>query len=286
MGNAIISRGTDISKKADINHKHSSADIISGTLPINRGGTGATTADSVLTNLGLTATVAELNYVDGVTSNIQTQINTMKSNFQDGCEKIAEAITAEGVTTANDASPQTMAANIEKIRSNGNATANQILSGKTAYSEKKYVTGTMTNWGAKTLTPTGNNTATSGAGYYSSVTANGAAAYAAGKNSRTLQRKVLDFTYDHGYITDVDGYRTFTVNNFAICDCRSTLQTWDQGSPTAKTTTVTGAALSYNASTGYICCTYQHPIHYINGSTQKMAAKASLDIKIVLYYVE
>jgi hypothetical protein len=59
-----------------------------GTLPINRGGTNATTAEGALTSLGLTATAAEintldgitattteLNYTDGVTSNIQTQLD-------------------------------------------------------------------------------------------------------------------------------------------------------------------------------------------------------------------
>ncbi len=285
MGNAIISRGTDISNKADINHKHSSTDITSGTLPINRGGTGATTAASVLTNLGLTATATELNYVGGVTSNIQTQINTMKSNFQDGCEKIAEAITAEGISTATTASPQTMATNIGKIRSGGNATAGNILSGKTAYSGKSYITGTMINQGAKTLTPAGNYTVTFGEGYYSSVTADGTAAYEAGRNLKKLIRKELNFTYEQGYVTDIEGYKTFTVDNFAICECKLTLQTWAQGTPTAKTTTLAGATLSYNSSTGNIVCTYQAPVHYINGSTQKMAAKASLNIKMVLYYV-
>ena len=74
----------------------SASDITSGTLssdrlptvPVTKGGTGATTAAGALTNLGITATAAELNkldgvtattaelnYVDGVTSNIQTQLN-------------------------------------------------------------------------------------------------------------------------------------------------------------------------------------------------------------------
>lgn len=48
---------------------------ITGTLPLIHGGTGATTATAALTNLGITATASELNYVDGVTSNIQTQLN-------------------------------------------------------------------------------------------------------------------------------------------------------------------------------------------------------------------
>lgn len=41
----------------------------------NQNLTGAQQTNA-LTNLGITATVAELNYVDGVTSNIQTQLNS------------------------------------------------------------------------------------------------------------------------------------------------------------------------------------------------------------------
>lgn len=50
---------------------------VTGTLPIANGGTGATTAAGALASFGLTATAAELNYVDGVTSNIQTQLNNI-----------------------------------------------------------------------------------------------------------------------------------------------------------------------------------------------------------------
>lgn len=49
--------------------------------PISLGGTGATTSSKALTNLGITATASELNYVDGVTSNIQTQLNG-KANYE------------------------------------------------------------------------------------------------------------------------------------------------------------------------------------------------------------
>lgn len=48
---------------------------VTGTLPVANGGTGATTAAGVLSNLGITATATELNYVDGVTSNVQSQLN-------------------------------------------------------------------------------------------------------------------------------------------------------------------------------------------------------------------
>lgn len=54
-----------------------------GVLQIEDGGTGATTAQGVLTNLGLTATTTELNYCDGVTSNIQTQLNALAKRIAD-----------------------------------------------------------------------------------------------------------------------------------------------------------------------------------------------------------
>jgi microcystin-dependent protein len=76
---------------ATSSHGHALTDAaITGILAVAKGGTGATSAASALTNLGLTATAAELNvldgipagltateigYVDGVTSSIQTQLN-------------------------------------------------------------------------------------------------------------------------------------------------------------------------------------------------------------------
>ena len=44
-------------------------------VPIEKGGTGANNAEEALKNLGITASAEELNYVDGVTSDIQTQFN-------------------------------------------------------------------------------------------------------------------------------------------------------------------------------------------------------------------
>ena len=77
-----------IGNKANKSHNHAASDITSGTLssdrlpvvPIAKGGTGATTAADALTNLGLTATASELNYIKGATSNIQTQLNAKVPN--------------------------------------------------------------------------------------------------------------------------------------------------------------------------------------------------------------
>lgn len=61
-------------------------------VPIENGGTGATTAANALKNFGLTATAEELNYVDGVISNVQTQLNG-KSPTTHG-----HALTDSGIT--------------------------------------------------------------------------------------------------------------------------------------------------------------------------------------------
>lgn len=115
-----------VSGKANSSHNHAASNITSGTLssdrlptvPITKGGTGATTASGALTNLGVTATAAELNkmdgvtatttelnYVDGVTSNIQTQLDSKASSshnhiYYGVCSTAADAA-AKTVTIDN-----------------------------------------------------------------------------------------------------------------------------------------------------------------------------------------
>ena len=109
--------GTALSNKAAASHNHAASNITSGTfstdrlptIPISKGGTGATTAEEALVNLGITAsvtelnkldgitaTVSELNYVDGVTSNIQTQLNSKQATITGG----ASTITSSNLTTS------------------------------------------------------------------------------------------------------------------------------------------------------------------------------------------
>ena len=52
------------------------------------------------------------------TEEMQQKVDDMHTNFQNGCNIIAAAITAEGVETATNSTPQTMAENIHKIAQN------------------------------------------------------------------------------------------------------------------------------------------------------------------------
>tara|TARA_R110000787_G_scaffold157091_2_gene271033 strand:+ start:409 stop:1770 length:1362 start_codon:yes stop_codon:yes gene_type:complete len=75
-GQALITDGSGNLSFSTISSTTDLAADVTGTLPIVNGGTGATTASGALSGLGLTASATEINYTDGVTSNIQTQLDT------------------------------------------------------------------------------------------------------------------------------------------------------------------------------------------------------------------
>ena len=103
-------------------HKHSAADVTSGTLPIARGGTGATTSAGIIQAAGVTATAQELNYMDGVTSGVQGQLN--------GKAALSHAHSYAGSSTAGG--PATSAAKLQTARSialNGDVTGSASFDG-------------------------------------------------------------------------------------------------------------------------------------------------------------
>lgn len=113
----------------------------------------------------------------------------MQNSFQAGVDAVYNAVKAEGVTPSAS-TPTAIAAAIATIRNGGNATAGQILSGRTAIVNKATVTGTMANRGAWTGsgTPSGNNNTnvTIPAGYHNGsgyVTCVGGTSYNNGYNA-------------------------------------------------------------------------------------------------------
>ena len=74
------------------------------------------------------------------------ELDAVKKSVSDGKSLVASAITANGVTTATDATFQTMADHVNNIRSDGTATAQQILKGSTAWVGKNKITGTMSDY--------------------------------------------------------------------------------------------------------------------------------------------
>jgi hypothetical protein len=91
-------------------------------------------------------------------SDIQSEIENLKSSVSDGKAAVAGAITDMGVPTSPSDTFQQMAENIRAIQTGpdtGDATAvaGDILSGKTAYARGEKLIGTMPNRGAITITP-------------------------------------------------------------------------------------------------------------------------------------
>lgn len=91
---STVSNG-DTSKASDVNTPLQDIEAdLNAARPIVAGGTGATTAAGALSNLGLTATAAELNLLDGVTA------TTAELNLLDGVTATTEEINyVDGVTS-------------------------------------------------------------------------------------------------------------------------------------------------------------------------------------------
>ena len=73
--NAYTATGNLEKTKADKDHKHNASDITSGTLPVNRGGTGASDVDGIYNTLGITVSAEDINQLEGIESNVQDQLD-------------------------------------------------------------------------------------------------------------------------------------------------------------------------------------------------------------------
>lgn len=84
----IINGGTGAKNAEDARNNLGLGSVATENVtPISKGGTGATTVEAALTNLGIAATATELSYVNGVTSNIQTQLNDAQTQLDDKVSK-------------------------------------------------------------------------------------------------------------------------------------------------------------------------------------------------------
>lgn len=90
LKDTISSLKNILNGKSESKHNHSASEINSGTIssdrlpivPINKGGTGASSAANALRNLGVNSTSTELNQLQGITSNVQEQIYSVQGQVQ------------------------------------------------------------------------------------------------------------------------------------------------------------------------------------------------------------
>lgn len=80
------------------------------TIDVEHGGTGATTASAALENLGLTATAAEINTLDGI--NTTSSLETRLSNDESGISSLFSAVATKATTgSSSDVTFGTVTAN-------------------------------------------------------------------------------------------------------------------------------------------------------------------------------
>jgi hypothetical protein len=176
-GKIKIGDGTTIYSNLPYFLESSSIDVANAAITFTEA--TSTTPSTLLSAL---TSGAKLNTLIGTIKKLlnlyNTSISNLQTSFQNGCSTIANAITANGVTTASNAAPATMANNINTVATNkynagvtatkvGTAVASNVLAGKTfTNSSGVGLSGSMVDRGAWTDTPTGSGRITVPAGYH------------------------------------------------------------------------------------------------------------------------
>jgi hypothetical protein len=93
--------------------------------------TNKPTIPSSLSSFGVTATAAELNYVDGVTSNVQTQLNAKANDFSieiyNGTSGNPKPVRFASFNYSTCGSESGIAAKISMVSGHGNGTSYAFL---------------------------------------------------------------------------------------------------------------------------------------------------------------
>ena len=143
---------------------------------------------------------------------LHSQMGELKKSVSDGKKKVAGAITAQGVSTAADATFDVMASNIGKVGSGkyedgkkaamvGTAAAGNVLSGKTFTNASNIgASGSMPNRGAWTANTVNGNNVAIPAGYHNgSGYVSGKGAYNAGVTAADNRANPNSVNYKTGY---------------------------------------------------------------------------------------
>ena len=186
-------------------------------------------------------------------TDLNNQINALNvsheqyaKNVQAYKEKIAEAITSQGVSTSAEAKAEVMAENIGKIlqaKTTGTATAEDILSGKTAWVNGSKITGTM--------------------------------------KVEQGQQVVYLGTETSFNLTSYENYNEFTTDNFIVCATDASYNfgdNWHSGYAYVRKN------VSYNSSTG-ILSAYENIVWHYNHYTGDPARTGSGNYPVAVYLV-
>ncbi len=174
----------------------------------------------------------------------------------------------------------------------GDATASQILSGRTAWAQGRKITGTMPNRGELNWKPSDGTTYTVPAGYYSGGTLDSSDAYnkgyedgyEQGQGQGTSKRVKLGScsTTASFDLKSYEGYQNFTNENFAMIVTGININAGDWSKIDLYNQS---PSMNYNASTGILSvASARRGVEISSSSSGNKRSQSDVVVDIYLYY--